>query len=352
LGFAPTIPGFSIKSIANKAADGSWVKQVKSPGEQFQVPEGHEIRGVSAYVDADGREIAKWIKTHEGAASAKLLADVVRASFNDFVSRYEPVAAPTVCNESLLTQYVVGDHHLGLLAWKPEAGESYDLKIGERLLRDKMAELVARTPDSETAIFLNLGDFFHSNNTRNQTEKSGNHLSVDGRYGKVLQVGIKLAVACIEMLLAKHKQVVVWWLLGNHDPEVALSAMLALWAWFRDEPRIEIEFNPSKFCVLQHGETMLAATHGDTLRPAQAAGFAAAKWPKIWGSTTSRYMQFGHVHHSSKQDPTGGLTWETFESLAGKDDWHAAHGFLGKRSMTAITYHDKTGEFSRNRVSV
>jgi hypothetical protein len=352
LGYKPVLPGFAVKSVASKTDDGAWVKQVKAHGEKFEVPAGHAVKGVSALVDGDDLVINKWVKTDRDAQIAETLANVVRASFNDFVSRHEPVACPVTSRSELLTRYVVGDHHLGLLAWKPETGDSYDLKIGEKLLRDKMTELVAATPDSRVGLFTNLGDFFHSNNARNRTEKSGAALDVDGRYGKVLQVGIRLATDCIHMLLAKHETVIVEWLIGNHDPEIALSALLALWAWFRDEPRVKIDFNPSKFSVNQHGKVMLVATHGDTLKPNEVAGFSAAKWPTIWGATTKRYAALGHVHHKALGGEANGLAWESFQTLAAKDAWHASEGYQSDRSMTAITYHERAGEFSRNRVSV
>ncbi len=128
--------------------------------------------------------------------------------------------------------------------------------------------------------------------------------------------------------------------------------MLSLQAWFRDEPRVEIEFNPSKFFVHKHGKTLLAATHGDMVKPTEMVGFVAGKWPDLWGASRKRYAHFGHVHHSARGGEANGLTWESFQTLAAKDAWHAGEGYLSDRSMTAITYHDVTGEFSRNRVSV
>lgn len=350
-GLKPVMPGFGIKSVSSKTADGEWVKQTKAAGEVYEVPDYLTVKGESAYTDADGRLIAKWTLSREGAQSAALCADMVRAAFNNFVSRYEPIVAPEDCNEALLTQYVVGDHHLGLLAWGAEAGEDYDLKIGERLLRDKMTELVARTPNSHTGMFLNLGDFFHSDSSRSETTK-GTRVDMDSRYGKVGYIGMHLATACIEMLLRKHERVVVWWLAGNHDENVAIALMLGLKSWFKDESRVEIDFNPSKFRSMAHGRTMLVATHGDQLKPKDIAEFSAAKWPEMWGATRHRYAAFGHVHHSAKGGEPRGMVWESFQTLAAKDAWHSGEGYQSGRSMTAITYHQAAGEFSRNRVSV
>lgn len=46
LGPARTKPGFVIRSISSKEGD-AWVKQVPEPGEEFAVPDGHIVKGVS-----------------------------------------------------------------------------------------------------------------------------------------------------------------------------------------------------------------------------------------------------------------------------------------------------------------
>jgi hypothetical protein len=167
-----------------------------------------------------------------------------------------------------------------------------------------------------------------------------------------LDVGLWLAVACIERLLEKHDRVILNWLRGNHDSEKAMTVPLALKMGFRAEPRAELDFIPGKFFVHRHGRVMLFATHGDALRPNEAALFAATQYPKIWGETTKRYAKFGHVHHKATGGTAGSMVWESFETLAAKDAWHAGEGYQADRSMTAITYHNVTGEWSRNRVSV
>src|SRR5882762_7554372 len=84
-------------------------------------------------------------------------------------------------SEDLATFYPIIDHHLGLYAWEPETGANYDLSIATKILRDSLSELVASAPNSDQAVILNIGDFFHSDNNRNRTERSNNILDADGR---------------------------------------------------------------------------------------------------------------------------------------------------------------------------
>jgi hypothetical protein len=122
--------------------------------------------------------------------------------------------------------------------------------------------------------------------------------------------------------------------------------------FFDGNPRVEIDDDPSKFFCHQFGRTLITATHGDMLKPARMPGYVASRWPDEWGATRHRYAYFGHVHHSSRGGEEDGLIWETFQTLAAKDAWHAGEGYQSGRSMTAITHHKETGELTRNRVTV
>jgi len=353
-----TVPtGFEISRITDQVdADGNLQRQSvqmrPETGGQFNIPEGHQIKGVSALVDADGNVIQQWFKTKEGDNSA-LLVDAIKSAFDDYTGRALPVPAPKINNPELLTVYNIADHHLGLYAWGKETGESYDLEIGERVLDDSMAHLVAAAPPSETAIVLNLGDFTHGDDSQNRTARSGNALDIDTRYAKVLQIGVALLIRTVERALTKHQRVIVRMLPGNHDPHTALALSVSLAAFFAKNPRVEVDCDPSKFFWHVFGKVFIAATHGDMVKPAQMPGFMAATKAKEWGNTEYRYAYFGHLHHSSKGGGEDhGVVWEVFQTLAAKDAWHAASGYTSGRSMVAITHHRDKGEVSRNRVAV
>ena len=99
------------------------------------------------------------------------------------------------------------------------------------------------------------------------------------------------------------------------------------------------------------GKVFVGATHGDEVKPQQFPGVMASLRPKEWGETVFRYGYFGHVHHTSKGGGERfGVTWETFQALAGKDSWHAGQGYSSGRSLTAITLHRNRGEYKRDIV--
>lgn len=351
MGFAPVLPGFAIKSTSAKTEDGAWVKQVREPGDEFEVPAGHRVKGISALVDPDGREIAKWVKT--GADhSAGFSIEGLREAFASLPAT-APATAPEESVADLLTVYPVADLHLGLFSWARETGADYDLKIAQDVAISSVRHLVSASQPSETAIVLDLGDFLHADDSSNQTARSGNPLDVDTRFAKVMKAGVHLSVEIVDAALRRHKNVLYRKLPGNHDPHTSVALALALAAYYRDEPRVTVETDPSRFFFHQHGLVMLAATHGDMCKPEQIAGFAASARAEMWGKTRFRYAYFGHVHHRSKRaSEMDGMFVETFGSLAAKDAWHAGMGYVAQRSMSAITYDKEHGERSRNIVNL
>jgi hypothetical protein len=358
MGFEPVLPSFIIRRVSTQHDETGkvvkrFVQQGPAPGKAFSVPAGHQIKGVSALLDADNRIVAQWVKTNKDAERQAELIDAIKATFDGYKGRAELPPKPHHAERDLLTVYNLGDHHLGLMSWGVETGANYDLKIAERVLLDTMSRLVASAPSSETAIVLNLGDFVHSDSQSNRTEKSGHPLDVDGRYAKVLQTGVRLLVDCVELALAKHQRVIVRNLPGNHDFHTSFALTAAIGAFFHANDRVTVDCDPSKFFWHVHGRVFIGATHGDMVKPNEMPGVMASMRPREWGDTDFRYAYFGHVHHSSKGGGENhGIIWETFQVLAGKDAWHHASGYSSGRSMTAIHHHKEFGEYSRNTVSI
>jgi hypothetical protein len=205
----------------------------------------------------------------------------------------------------------------------------------------------------KTGVILNLGDFFHSDNDSNRTPKSGNILDVDGRYAKILRVGVDLIIHCVQLGLQKHEEILLRCLPGNHDPYACLALTVALAAFFHNNPRVKVDDDASAFFKYKFGKVLVTACHGDLIKHGDMPGFVAATWPQDWGATEFRYCYLGHVHHRSiGGGERAGMQWETFQVLAPKDVWHKNSGYVSGRSMSAITHHKNHGEVMRHTVSV
>jgi hypothetical protein len=314
-------------------------------GEVHDLPEGHALRRVSALIDADGRVIQKWVISTPEGQRIETLAAALRAELAD-TERLAPIDAPGFTDDDLLTLYPIADQHHGLYSWAAETGDDYDLSISERLLKQQLSRLVSLAPPSRRAVVLGLGDFFHTDGHDAVTVASRNQLDRDGRQAKVQNSGIRLMRWSIDLALTKHELVHVTIRAGNHDPMSALWLAECIAIAYENEPRVIVDLDPSLFWYARFGEVLLSATHGHTCKPADFPSMIAAATGTAWGESAYRYGFQGHIHHETVIEK-GGVRVETFQTIAGKDAWHAGKPYLAGRSMTAITYHRELGEVGR-----
>lgn len=347
LGTEPVLPGFAIKSIASKQGD-AWVKQTKAPGEVFELPQGQFIKGVSALVDGQGREVAKWIKTAADADSQLAAMQAAVEAFKEEIPRAEPVAAPIYFEDDLLCQYTITDAHLGALAWNEETGSGdYDLSIGEKLVMDWFASAISVAPPAKRAVFAQLGDFLHYDSFKSVTPEHGHLLDGDTRYPKMVRAAIRIVRRVIGMLLLKHQQVDVIMADANHDPssEVWLREMMA--AFYEDEPRIRVDTSPGTYSMIEHGAVTLFYHHGHRRGTGNVDSVFVGKFREAYGRTRFSYAHVGH-RHSDELKTTNLMKVEQHETLAAPDAYAANGGWLSGRSAKVIFYHKQAGEVGRS----
>ncbi|WP_375462967.1 metallophosphoesterase [uncultured Methylobacterium sp.] len=356
LGFDPVLPGFKVNRTSaryDKAGRlaGQTVVQTRSHGDHFQVPEGQVVKGVSAFVDAHGREIAKWVKTKTADVDPVAFAASLREAMLDVRGAAVLASPPTSQDEDLLTVYVISDLHLGMMAHAPECGEDYDLKIAADMIRREVGRLLTMGPPSKHAVLLFLGDYFHMNDQKNATPRSGHTLDVDGRWRKVYGVGARVAVELSRAVAERHQEVEVAFLPGNHDEDAALTLAVALELYFEDHDRITVAAGSGIHWFRRFGRCLLGATHGHTMKPDRMAMMLATDRPRDWGETDHRHFFFGHIHHETAKE-VGPVRVESFTSPAAKDAYAAAGGYRSNRSVNAVTFHADDGEVCRHRVNI
>jgi len=262
-----------------------------------------------------------------------------------------PTAKPEGTDGDLLTRYILTDLHFGMRAWAKEAGEDYDLDIAKSRLNYALSNLVQSTPDSKYCVVLNLGDMFHSNDYKNMTPQSGHILDADGRFSKVIYETIQSVVAAIETLKNKHENVQYVGISGNHDPDANQFLTVALMMRYADDPRVEVIWNPAKMWCMNFGRNLLAAHHGDKVKPERLAMQVADDFSTKWGTTYWRYLDTGHIHSDSAKD-IGGIFWESHRTLASRDAYATGSAYTTRKTLKAITVHREKGEIVRNTVGV
>lgn len=269
------------------------------------------------------------------------IAERMRAALEGMVPAEPVVAAETVMAD-LCAVYPLMDAHVGMMAWGRETGaQDYDLGHAARDMRHAFAKVLALTPAAEQAILLIGGDYFHSDDTRSETPANRHKLDVDGRFWKVLDVGIGIIAETVHQLLQKHSRVLVRVLRGNHDPHSSMTLNFALAERYRNEARITVEKNPRDLFMMQWGKCAIFAHHGDKGKPQQMALYLSDIC-SFWSQTRHRHYLTGHVHHDQAKD-LGPLRFESLRAFCPPDAYAAGMGYGARRALQSITFHKQDG---------
>ena len=318
-----------------------------TPGDVFEVPDGHSVKGISALVNADGVTVQQWIKTKSEPDYDDFL-EATRLAFENYAPAAPPTPLEDLPYQDCLTLYPLPDMHIGMFSWGKETDVDWDLNIAEKAIIETIEKVHLRTVPSEVGVVLVGGDAVHSDTRNNMTEKSSNILQVDGRYDKVVEVAERIIVRAVELALHKHRSVLVRVLKGNHDYHTSVGIAHFLRAWYRHEPRISVDISPSLFWFHQFFQNYISAHHGHETKAENMPMKMADARPQIWGATKHRYAHIFHWHKSEKKrDTIGGVIVEKHEAPIPKDDWSYGKSFMSGRSLCSIAYDPERGESAR-----
>lgn len=328
------------------------VTEVRRGRNPKRVPQVGIPSATSTLYDSEGRVAAQWIKTrpeHQTAEHVcRILADELAKPLPRAPLVYQMEGGQI--SDKLMAVYPVGDHHLGMLAWRPETGTSYDIEIGERMLGKAFDRLIPLTPRCEQAAILFLGDFMHYDSREPLTPTSKHHLDADSRWQKMVRAALRCMRRQIEAAAGWHQHLTVIVEPGNHDPFSSIFLAEALANIYDLNDRITVDTTPRPYHYLRFGSVLLGTHHGDLAKPEALPGIMAADRPEEWGITTHRYWYTGHIHSRQAQDFRG-CSWESFRILPPADAWAAHKGYRPIRDQKAIIHHVDHGEVARHTVN-
>lgn len=355
-GTRPVLPGYAIKKTSTQLGpDGElqreWVQQTKAPGEAFEVPAGHTVKGVSAYLDGQGQVLGQWVKTNQVAVAVEAAIRTVVDELKKELPRVQPIIGPAYGNALLANQFTVTDLHLGMLAWAEETGgEDYDIKIAEKLLIDWFSAAIAMAPNAQVGILAQLGDLMHHDSKESVTPAHRHILDADSRLQKIIRVVIRVIRQIIVMLLQKHERVHVVMADANHDPASSAWMRELLYSMYEDEPRITIDNSPDTYYAYEFGYNALFYHHGHKRKAENVDQVFVGKFRELYGRAKQCYGHVGHLHSDAVIE-TNLMRIERHRTLAPADAYSAGGGWLSKRDAKVITYHSEYGEVSRITLS-
>lgn len=320
------------------------------------VPEVFNVKGYSAYYGPDGERRGHWIKTDRSKDEM----------YQDLKDHMEELAQELpILNKksfqkpvesSLLAVYPLGDPHIGLLTYKPETGQNWDLTIAEKTFLPMFDRLVKAAPPCEEALIIDLGDFWHYDAMDQRTVRSGHKVDADGRPSKMVRTGYRILLQMIESALGQHKRVHVKIMPGNHDDLGSIFLRVSLAHVYQNEPRVIVDPSPNVFQYFIWGDNLIGIHHGDKAKLTDLPLVMASDMPEEWGNSKHRYWYVGHFHHDSTRQFAGkelhGCKVETFRSIIAAEAYAHEAGYRAGQDGKVLILHEKHGEIQRHTINI
>jgi DNA-binding Lrp family transcriptional regulator len=315
------------------------------------VPEGYYVKGKSQYYNKDGVPAGVWVKSDtDKEKQAEMMREVVEG-FKSEIPKYNKKDNPTRSNADLMNCYILTDFHLGMMCWGEETGgDDWDLSKGIDLLMRWIDHAVTHSPEAETGLLAQMGDFMHWDGLDAVTPASKHVLDADTRFQKVVRSAIVVLRYAIGRMLQKYQKVVIIQTGGNHDPASTIWMREFFIMHFENEPRVYVDPSADMYFAYEFGNTLTCFHHGHKRHGAKVAETFVTRFRDKFGRTKHAYGHTGHFHSDTLLEAVG-MRIEQHRTLAPPDAYSAHAGYSSGRDGKVITYHREHGEVSRLTVS-
>jgi len=349
-GMASSVLGISsstvrdhVAFVKNTAAGAGYTEHWNST---HLVAPGETVTGRSVYTaDPDGNKT--WLKTKRTVSEAEKAE-----AFNAFVDQLCQGVIPVkrkakgkkVRKDDLMPTVIIGDAHIGGLAFKKETGDrDFNVSKATREVDLAICALVEQMPEAKNGLLVSLGDLAHSDRGNPASTTKGTLVDMSCSYEDQLRACAQVLMNGVEQMLTKVDNVMLVVARGNHDDHTSLAVQVILETYFRNEPRVNVLKSSQHVHYVRWNKWLLGIHHGDKIKAAKLAQIMPRDMPKDWGETTHRQFLVGHFHHASVQEFEG-VTVSKHGCLAPPDRWHSSMGFNSAHTMDLIVYKAEGGK--------
>ena len=301
-------------------------------------------------------QVKVWLRTKRGWTVPEM-RQLIMDDAKSVAPNYRRIVRPKRSRpENLLAELSIFDHHFGKLAWKPESGDNYDLKIAERRYMNAAADLLARAErlDVSRILFVVGNDFLHVDQGASFATTRGTVQDCDGRWQKAFRVGLRCAVQVTDMA-RNIAPVDVQIVSGNHDAEKVFCLGEALAGRYHGAADVRVLNEPSFWQYYRFGVNLIGFNHGDAMndrRIQQLPNTMASDRPADWAETTTREFHLGHFHSEKEQvwifraaQCVQKVVVRFLPSLCGTDAWHRRQNYKSPLAAELHLYDYTMGRY-------
>lgn len=244
------------------------------------------------------------------------------------------------------------DLHSGLLSWRMETGEDYDLHIVQERFYQCAYDIVERCKGRrfKKIIVATLGDLLHFDND-NQTTTKGTFQQADGRLSKIFDFTLDMLINFVT-ILGDIAPVEVIYLPGNHDRVVGYMLLKSLEMAFRRDDKITFDTTPNTQKYRLIGCVLLGWTHGD-MQKQNMANWLQHEARKEYGESKFAEVHSGHNHslttkeakrEFTQEGEVGGIIIRYLPTICNASYWEHQQGYTSAiKTMMCFIWNENTG---------
>lgn len=243
--------------------------------------------------------------------------------------------------EGQVLEINLADPHVGLLSWRKESGEDFDLKIVKKRFFECINDIVERCKyiKLKKIIFVGLGDVLHVDNN-NQTTTNGTFQQTDGRLEKITECAEDMLIDSIT-ILGKLAPVEFIHLCGNHDRLTGYMLARSVKNAFRNDQNVTFDISPDPIKHRAFGISLVVFHHGDLPKKNTfdlPINFARESISK----TKFTEVHCGH-YHTEESKVVGGVRVRYLPTIAASSYWEHQQGYKSDRAIVCYLWNEKTG---------
>ena len=342
----------AVQSAAVKAANSGVAPDF---GLNNEMPPGFYLGKSTIQRDKHGEIIQTWDRVLNDKEQRYI--DVISMALQETIEGFKPLKpiAPKALgdyDDDIVPWYNIGDAHIGMIAFMEQTGEDFDTATAVRELSVGLTSLIRNTTPSTKCVINDFGDATHYENMAGVTAASGHALDCDKHFSHMISAYVEVIIHAIHVALEVHQTVDVIINQGNHSRVNDLWMNTFLSVLFKDNDRVTILDNTNVFTCYRMGNVTVLTHHGDKCKPDKLIDVLINDYREDYGQTEHHFIWTGHVHHRNTSNEFRGISTESFNTLASKDDYAHTGGYRSKQSITRVDLHKQYGEVGRATLNV
>lgn len=297
-------------------------------------------------------QVKVWLKAKKGWDPSEFRA-ILKKDLTALAPTYQ--ANNYTKADPLLFELSIFDAHFGKLAWSPETGQDYDVKICRARYMKAARCLLGRALQHkpERILYVVGNDFFHVDHKGQTT--SGTEVDCDGRWQKAFRIGKDCCITVAEEA-SQIAPVDILIVPGNHDREKAFCLGEVLDARFTNNHDINVMNDPDPFAYYRWGKVLLGFNHGEEYlgdkKRAELPIQMSTDRAVDWSETVWREWHLGHFHSEEEMvwkyrtvKQVRDMAVRVLPSLSSTDAWHRMKGYAAPLAAEAHLYHKEHGRW-------